>query len=436
VLAGRSGTLHVTGAPASWRTDIEDEEDALARPDGMQGVMPDLGQTQASGPADDGGRCAPSESLRLLCRCLAAPRGPEPNHLRDALKANVDWVGLAGLANAFLVAPALWRSLETKGLMADVPADFRDYLGAIYRANAIRMEAIRREARRAVAALNACGIAPLVLKGAARLFEAEPDAAHARMMADLDLLVEAPRLDAALAALGAAGYEIVAEAPGPRRHAITLRSPGEPAAIDLHHDIGPQRDFIPLADAVADAATASIAECRIRIPSPTHRVMHIFFHCQVHDRGHVGGDIPLRHLEDFAWIVARHGPAIDWAAIGRACDRQRLRREWDAWLFMAEHCLGVAMPGSPRRPWRAWLHYRRCLLQLDHAWLDAILRSALAMTEPLSYANIIYKHGCGASSGALLRARALETANLLGKYRHRVPQRLLAAIRDAGGRAS
>lgn len=376
-------------------------------------------------------RHAPSESLRLLGLCLAhGPGRPAPLPGRD-----VDWVGLAAVANAFLMAPALWRALEQQGLLSQVPDDFRDYLAAIYDANATRTEAMRAQLRRVLAALNACGIAPLLLKGAARLFETSPEAGCARMMADLDLLVEAPQREAALAALGRLGYEITDPPLGRRLHATTLRHPGEPAALDLHRDVGPQHDFIPLAAAVAAAVPSADGPWRWRLLAPTHRVMHAFFHAQIHDRGHAAGVVPLRALEDFAWIVARYGTAIDWLAIGRACDRLRLRRPWDAWAYLAERCLGTSVALPLRQPRRARLHYRRCLWQFDHRRAASALRFGLALTAPFSYATIDYKYGCGASWIGLLRARAIETLRLVGKYRHRIPQRLAAAIRDAQDQA-
>lgn len=382
-------------------------------------------------------RSVPSESLRILHLCLTSPQGQEPpDDVREVLKRGIDWVGLAAVANACLVAPALWLALERKGLLAVVPDDFRDYLAAIHRANAARLAAMRRQAQRVLAAVNAQGTVPILLKGGARLFEAGSEDAGGRMMADLDMLVEEPHLGEALAALSRLGYVVVEEAHDRRRHAVALRHPDEPAAIDLHRDAGPQRDFIPLADVIADAAPGAADGCRYRIPSPTHRVMHLFFHSQIHDRGHVKGIIPLRHLEDFAWIAARHAQAIDWPAIRRACDRAGLHRAWDSWLDLAARCLGVAPPTPVRQPRLAWLHYRRCLLQMDHRWLEAFLGAATAATEPLAYASIDYKYGCGPGRAALFRARAVETLGLLAKYRHRLPQRLLAAIREAGDRES
>jgi hypothetical protein len=379
-------------------------------------------------PTGSGG---PSESLRLLCFLLSEPGRGMPAE-------TVDWVALAAAANGYLVAPALWCALDRKGLLADLPDDFRDYLAAVHQANAIRTDAIYRQAGRALAALNASGIAPLVLKGGARLFEGMREAGHARMMADLDLLVEEPRFDQALGALLRLGYAVADEDEARRRrlHATTLRCPGEPVAIDLHREIGPQRAFIPLAEAVAAAVPVTAEECRLRLLSPTHRIMHLFFHAQIHDRGHLAGVIPLRHLEDFAWIAARHARSIDWAAIARACDRLRCRGAWQAWLYLADRCLATSADVPARWPFGARLHYRRCLFQLDHRWAGALLRPALAITEPLSYANIDYQYGCGAARRSLLRARAVETLRLLGKYRHRIPQRLAAAIRDAREKAS
>jgi Uncharacterised nucleotidyltransferase len=374
-----------------------------------------------------GARRPRSDNVRTLCLCLGEAGAGDA--LRARLAGGIDWVGLAAAANHYLVAPALWRALERKRLLPAVPDDFRHYLAAIQDANAIRAETMRGQARRAAAALNEAGITPLILKGGARLFEETPETGCARMMADLDLLAAPEQQEAALAALAGLGYA-VADAPSDQpRHSLTLRHPGEAAAIDLHRDIGPQRDFIPLADAFARAVPATGETCRIRLLSPTHRVMHLFFHAEIHDRGHLAGILPLRALEDFAAIVARHGPAIDWSVIARVTERLRLDAAWDAWLLLAERCLGTRTL-QPQYPRRAALHYRRCLFQLDHDRLGAAVRLGLALTAPLAFTTIDYRYGCGASRLGLFAARARETLRLIGKYRHRVPQRLAAALRD------
>ena len=379
------------------------------------------------------GGAAASECLRILCLGLSAPRvSGSADALRREFRSGVDWVALAALANAHLVGPALWLAFDRSGLLSELPDDFRDYLGAIHRANAVRLETMRGQALRAFAALNAAGIAPLMLKGGARLVETGSEAGH--MMADLDLLVEEACFDDALEVLRRLGYEAVPEAVGERHHAVTLRHAREIAAIDLHRDIGPQRDFIPLSEAIASAVPMVVDGASLRLLSPTHRVMHVFFHSQIHDRGQSGGAVPLRAMEHFAWLVARHGSAIDWPHISRICDRLGLDGAWQAWLYLSERCLGAgALPMQPTRGAR--LHYRRCLLQLDHPWIEAALRGALGMTEPLSYAHITYKYRCHGRLG-LLRARFAECRRLIGKYRHRIPWRLAAAMRDAQGRRS
>ena len=341
-------------------------------------------------------------------------------------------MALAALANDHLIGPALWLAFARRGVRSELPDDFRDYLGAIQRANAVRLETMRGQALRAFAALNAVSIAPLMLKGGARLIEAAAEAGH--MMADLDLLVEARHFDEALEVLRRLGYESAPEAAGERHHAVTLRHPREIAAIDLHRDIGPQHYFIPLSEAIASAVPMAAEGASLRLLSPTHRVMHVFFHAQIHDRGQFAGAVPLRAMEHFAWLVARHGAAIDWPHIARTCDRLRLGGAWQAWLYLSERCLGAgAVASQPTRGAR--LHYRRCLLQLDHPWIAAALRRALAVTEPLSYANITYRYRCRGRLG-LLRARIAECRRLVRKYRHRIPWRLAAALRDAQERRS
>src|SRR3546814_8250806 len=120
-----------------------------------------------------------SDLLAMLAACL---RGEPP--------AFVDWPAVIGLANRSWVTPALYASLARAHRLEDVPADVRAYLEFIHGRSLQRNLRLRAQLAEAVRTLNRAGIEPTLLKGATLLFTASDDRISARMMNDLDLMVE------------------------------------------------------------------------------------------------------------------------------------------------------------------------------------------------------------------------------------------------------
>jgi hypothetical protein len=156
--------------------------------------------------------------------------------LRDEI-GRVAWEGVVELASQHLVTPTLHRGLADKGLLADLPAELRDYLEAIYALNGERNRQIVAQTVEIAAALNAIGIEPVVLKGVADLCAGLYRDPGARVIGDVDLLVAGDQLAAAGAALAAIGYRGTGPADfayGAHHHDRPLARPDDAAWIELH----------------------------------------------------------------------------------------------------------------------------------------------------------------------------------------------------------
>ena len=140
-------------------------------------------------------------SQRWLCRCLA-PGDAGTDAARNRLEAGrVSWPQVLRQANRGLVVTNLAAALDRRGLMPLAPAEVRDYLTTLHALNAERNQLLRRELARAAQACNAIGVEPLLLKGALALLPDSCPGAEARLMADLDLLIQAAAVDACQQAL-------------------------------------------------------------------------------------------------------------------------------------------------------------------------------------------------------------------------------------------
>ena len=83
-----------------------------------------------------------------------------------------------------------------------------------------RNQLLRRTAAEAVAALNAAGIEPVLLKGMALWASQPASAPFARMMSDVDLMVTPNDAERAVSALEAAGFGVLARYPGSAQHVV------------------------------------------------------------------------------------------------------------------------------------------------------------------------------------------------------------------------
>ncbi|MGH7410375.1 MAG: nucleotidyltransferase family protein, partial [Candidatus Methylomirabilis sp.] len=214
-----------------------------------------------------------------------------------------DWGPILALAKRHRVAPAIWRSLRDRGAITAVPAPIQQALGNIYQLNERRNKAIRDQATRVASLLNAAGIQPVLLKTIATMSERSPTDIGMWITRDIDLLVERNDFLRAPTILGAHGY-------APKKAFDTLLHSypalfraGELVSVDLHRDLGPQRNLLSAEEALAQSELVAGLPCRVSALVPTHRVLHLLFHDEIQDRRFELGRISLHQLINFAYLV-------------------------------------------------------------------------------------------------------------------------------------
>ena len=281
------------------------------------------------------------------------------------------WLPVIAVANEHMLAPALAVALARRNVALD--PDLRDYLAMLADLNRARNAALRAQAVEAIAAFNAAGLRPMLLKGAIALFACLYDDAASRMIGDLDLLV--PPADAARAVeiLLQLGYRIETTY-DPVQHAVgEFVRDNDPGAIDLHVELLDQSYLLPAARVWARAMPVTQDGIEFFLPAPGDLLLHNVLHTQIHHGANFyRGVVELRQLYEFATLAKRYADAIDWNDVAGRLAPHRLGILLQSYTLQAARFFGLAWPlaATPRR--RAQLHAARCRLELYWPRLQAL----------------------------------------------------------------
>lgn len=325
----------------------------------------------------------------------------------------LDWQDTRLLAWSNLLATAVWPALDdvTRTRYA---ADLEGFAVA-HALNTDRNSELRAQLERVVTRLNAVGIEPLILKGAAHLATGLWPTPGSRLVSDIDLLIEADALDAAFSALedfaGAGpqdrGHpEIIAL----NKHMLPVMGAGGPAAIELHHAIyqGAATRLAPPADLLHRAKPIELGGAHARILSPTDRVLTAMMHGLAGSGTYLAPTLHMRDMLDIHFLAATHGERIDWEWI----ERHLAANRWAVALEITNTCLerltGMAPP------------FRRsgAVARLDAArWLRQMERQgALARQAGMAANHLVYTLR-GLRAGGEPRRRVLANLTRPGTYR-------------------
>jgi hypothetical protein len=264
---------------------------------------------------------------------------------RSAWPQPPDWPAvLEASRHHGVTAPLAWCLRGDPRVPGDVAARLRTALAA----NAARNALILRELERILTALGACGLEPLLLKGAAHLVNGLYPAPSVRFLTDIDLLLPLDRLDAGAAALQRIGF-----APPPRRafveidyqHLPRMTHPPSGIGVELHRSVfAPDHAVLPLAAFWHTARAVPFRGATVRVPGATAAVAHNIAHAQIAHDLRREGHAELRQLLDLALLCRREGPAIDWPAIAEGFSHAGFERALRDNLAVAQALFGETVP--------------------------------------------------------------------------------------------
>ena len=284
-----------------------------------------------------------------------------------------DWAAPLAFANAHFVSPAFYVGLRESGGLGDLPDEVCAYLALLYEGNRDRNGTIRRQVLELAGALCDVGVKPLLLKGALALFLGHYQDPGARMIGDVDILVQERAADRVFCVLRDLGYRAATLYPsGHHAYADFMRS-NDPGAVDLHFELIDARYILPAEEIWRRARDLRVGNLELCVPSPTDCVLHNLLHAQTHYLGNFyRGVIELRQLHDFATLARHFAGEVDWTFIADRMARHRLDVPLQSYMLAAERLFALdwCLPGPPSA--RARLHYRRCMTQLHSRVLEWI----------------------------------------------------------------
>jgi hypothetical protein len=262
-----------------------------------------------------------------------------------------DWEGLIRAAASEFILPGLHHRLGEIGLRT--PPEIGEFLAAVEDLNGERNVRILEETRAVGLLLNAAGIEPVALKGAAFLLAEVYPRPGCRYLCDLDLLVPCSQLTAAAEALERDGYkqderDAMARF---RHHYPQLQRPrtandSGSSPVELHHSLGhgPARKLLSGEDVLRGSQPMEWNGVRIRIPSPEHLVTHLILHSQLHHCYSERIWPPLRAMYDLVALDRHFGQRLDWEWVRRRF--QSCGQEFTLLLHLLQvrEALGMPLP--------------------------------------------------------------------------------------------
>ena len=322
----------------------------------------------------------------------------------------------------------LWLALCRHGLCAPLPDQLRRHLPPGHPATVLEdgwthesrhgAELLVRS-RAMIAALNAAGIEPMLLKGMALVMGGILPEPGQRWMVDIDLLVHPEQLAAAIAVMESLGYRPRPGSTAPHH------APAMAGEVEIHFDmVVPALQAALPTDRAWRIATAVAADgLRYWLPSPEDAIVHVALHGQHSNHVQPLARLPLRPLSDLAHLRRRHDRHLDWPALRRRAAAAGHRFAFDTHLYQCCRVFRQDWPLTTPPPWPVRLHWRLCLLAAAHPHtLGRLLFARLEIASAFAPA-------AGRPALARLSAHAALALRLLGKYKWRIGHRLMGRRR-------
>ncbi|MFW8637309.1 nucleotidyltransferase family protein [Cribrihabitans pelagius] len=274
----------------------------------------------------------PARPLNRLLACRSVPHRavlglmapalgyPAPDTLAQDLKASGpgELVKIATYTYVHTVAASAFGTAPE--LEQAVPRDLLIYFAEMQKANRRRNAAIRAQLLQIGEIFAAEGIEAVALKGCAELLRPVFPDPGMRFLSDIDLLLPGRDIEAARAALEAAGAARSSTRGVTGRghhHLPPLTCTGWAVSVELHHALGAAkvRDLLPAGEVFA--ASQPSGRAGLRLPGPLHRVMHMAAHAELAKRPLEAAILSLRDCLEFQQMQAALPAGTLPAARGR-----------------------------------------------------------------------------------------------------------------------
>ncbi|HLO21229.1 MAG TPA: nucleotidyltransferase family protein [Sphingomicrobium sp.] len=262
------------------------------------------------------------------------------NDLVDCLSGNVhaprDWRALVALSSETLTIGSLADALLSVPAVLEMPQNIRDLLVDVRERARQRNARLKGQFFELLAALNAIGIEPIVMRGMARLLAGPGE--ESRLLSDIDLLVPLGRLEDCTRALLELGYGHFRTSDEKDVPSVFCRS-RDVGMVDVHTQLQPSYLKLGYDRLASDCLSVDLGTGRILMPSPTCQLLFTIVHDQLHDGDYWRGLVDMRHLVDIHRIAAQ---GVNWTDLD-----------------------GFFPPGSPKNALHVQLRTARALMKIE-----------------------------------------------------------------------
>jgi hypothetical protein len=278
--------------------------------------------------------------------------------LRQAICSGaLNWGRLVYQANLQLCTPLWYVRLRQDGLLELLPEDLQEYLAVLHQANRERNEIFRAALAELLEVFGREKIAVVLLKGAATFCDDLYGDPGARVLQDLDLLVDPRDTERCRELLFGLGYE---EWPDPNmapegwptderhHHLFPFFRPGSPVVVELHFKVAYAQAGRVLATQMAwqNLASGEFEGQSAVFLNPTWRLLHNTAHALVPQCEFIRGEVSLLQLAEFGALVSRYGRETDWRCWGERGRGAGLGTEFSTYLALAVRLLGIEPPAA------------------------------------------------------------------------------------------
>jgi hypothetical protein len=325
------------------------------------------------------GSSPPLDNPYALLALFISPGNDAPLEplLEAAEHKMIDWGSLLYRANLHFCTPLWYVRLRQKGILQLLPGELKEYLSLLHQANIERNNAFRLALDEMLRAFKVQGIRTLLLKGAATLCDDLYEDPGARMMGDLDILIDPQFSEQAQATMLGLGYEQethhedreIKGFSGNRHHHLPRFSkPGTPVVVEIHTRTARRQGGRTLPEDLAwrGCEKTALGNLETAVLSPTHRLLHNTVHALVPHRNFINSSIAMAHLVEFATLVHRYGAHLNWEEWFRRGADQKLGMEFVVYLLLAHRLMALPWPDRVPKYYMARAHLSRILAAEKH----------------------------------------------------------------------
>lgn len=269
----------------------------------------------------------------------------------------VQWEQLLFQANRNLCTPLLYVCLKKNRLLKFIPGELKLYLQALYEANLERNTLLLETLFELHEKFNENNIPFVLLKGGAALWDNLYEDPGARLLQDLDILVQPENAEYAWHILVKSGYEEILHqtrdieglpTDSRHHHLNTLRKSGTTVLIDIHYRSGYAKagELLPSNEAWDNTVEILHSGVRLQILNPTYRLIHNTVHGLIPQAEFIQGMVLFQQLAEFAFIVKRYNSHILWKSWLAKGKENGLAIEFLTYLVLAQKLMGMIPPAG------------------------------------------------------------------------------------------